>query len=287
MKIVIDARFYGLENGGLGRYLINLIRELSVIDKENNYTLLLRKKYLNNNELPRNWHKVLLDHRHYSVGEQIYVPKMLKILKPDLVHFPHFNVPFLYRGKFVVTIHDILMHKMKGKDATTLPPYKYVIKRIGYKTIFNKAIKKSVRIIVPSNAVKNDIVNYYKIDENKISVTYEGFDASIKSEKGTKKSLKKLYDLTTPFFLYVGNAYPHKNIKRLIEATVFLNENSGRKTTLAISTPKNVFGDRLSLLVKELRAEQYVKLLGFVPDQDIALLHKESAGFVYPSLIEG
>ena len=45
MRIIIDARLYGLENAGLGRYVINLVRELSEIDKENEYIILLRKKY--------------------------------------------------------------------------------------------------------------------------------------------------------------------------------------------------------------------------------------------------
>jgi len=48
MKIVIDARLYGLENAGIGRYLINLINQIKKIDKRNNYYLLLRKNILEN-----------------------------------------------------------------------------------------------------------------------------------------------------------------------------------------------------------------------------------------------
>ncbi|MCX6704566.1 MAG: hypothetical protein NTZ07_03950, partial [Candidatus Woesebacteria bacterium] len=60
MKILIDGRLYGLENAGLGRYLINLISELSRLDEKNEYVLLLRKKYFDGLSLPANWKKVLV-----------------------------------------------------------------------------------------------------------------------------------------------------------------------------------------------------------------------------------
>ena len=57
MRIVIDARLYGLENAGLGRYTINLINELQKIDSKNEYLVLLRKKYFNRLNLTSNWKK--------------------------------------------------------------------------------------------------------------------------------------------------------------------------------------------------------------------------------------
>src|SRR3990167_4546569 len=113
MRILIDARLYGLENAGLGRYLMNLLAELSKLDKENEYTLLLRKKYFNRLKLPANFTAVKADFRHYSVAEQFMLPVLILKLKPDLVHFPHFNIPLFCPAPFVVTIHDILMHKQK------------------------------------------------------------------------------------------------------------------------------------------------------------------------------
>src|SRR3989344_4463888 len=108
MKIAIDARFYGPEGTGIGRYLENLLRELEKIDSINQYTVLLRK---NNFDLfnPKgaNFKKILTDARWYSVKEQILVPAVLSKIKPDLVHFPHVNIPLLWGGKFVVTIHDL------------------------------------------------------------------------------------------------------------------------------------------------------------------------------------
>ena len=174
MKIVIDARLYGLENAGLGRYTMNLINELQKLDRKNKYPVLLRKKYFNQLNLNSNWKKILVDINHYSLEEQIRLPKIIKDLKPDLVHFLHFNVPILYKGAFIVTIHDLLMHKQRGLEATTLTPSRYLLKRLGYKFVFGRAVKKAVKVIVPSQSVKDEVCYYYKLNPEKVIVTYEG-----------------------------------------------------------------------------------------------------------------
>ena len=278
MKILIDARLYGLENAGLGRYIINLIEELSKIDTKNDYILLLRKKYFDELSLPSNWKKVLADYRHYSFLEQIKLPGLIKKENPDLVHFPHFNIPVFFNGKFVVTIHDMLMHDFAGLSATTLPAPFYFLKQLVYKFVFRKAVFASVRIIVPSNAIKKEIIDYYHVSPDKITVTYEGFDEKI--------GLKSM-GLTSPYFVYAGNAYPHKNLKRLVEAIILLNKEVGKKVLLVIASSRNVFTQKLSGVVKRMGAEDFVKLLGFVPDSRLGGLYKNSTGFVFPSLSEG
>lgn len=279
MRILFDARFYGLENGGLGRYTINLVGQLAKIDKENDYIILLKKKYFNRLNLPDNWQKVLADFQHYSLTEQIKLPNMISGYKPDIVHFPHFNIPLLYKGKFIATIHDMIMHKSKGKEATTLPAFLYLIKRLGYKYVFASAVKRAVKIIVPSKTVKKELADYYKIEKGKIVVTYEGFDERI------KKSSKKKIDV--PYFVYAGNTYPHKNIKRAIKAIVHLNATSKQKILFAIASPRVVFIKRLKKTIKNLEAEEYVRLLGLISDEELGALYKNALAFVYPSLLEG
>jgi len=286
MRILIDARLYGLEHAGLGRYIINLISELKKQDKDNTYILLLREKYYRGLKVPENWEKVEVAFRHYSLREQLTLHKIIQKKNPDLVHFPHFNVPFFYRGKFVVTIHDILMHNIKGKNATTLPKYKYFFKRAGYKTVFNNAVKRSVKVIVPSESAKKDLVSYYKINSEKVEVTYEGLDPNV-VQKGNSREVLDKYKIKNPYFFYVGNAYPHKNLKRAIEATVVLNRNKKNKINFLIATPKNNFVSRLQKEINTQEASRFVRILGFVPDIDIGTLERHSIAFLYPSLIEG
>ena len=285
MKVLIDARLYGLENAGLGRYTINLVTELTKIDKENQYVILLRKRYFDSLNLPENWKKVLADFSHYSLAEQRKLPEIILKQKPDLVHFLHFNSPVLYTGKFIVTIHDLTMHE-QGKGASTLPWPLYLAKRLAYKYVFKHAVKSSVKIIVPSKFVKRDVAEYYNLPEEKIVVSYEGLDEGLLSNISGKNVAEK-YRLDNLYFLYVGNAYPYKNLERAVEATAFLNKNSRRKVLFAIVSARGVFLKRLEKLVAKLNASQFVRLLGFVPDEDLGALYKGSLGFVYPSISEG
>ena len=89
------------------------------------------------------------------------------------------------------------------------------------------------------------------------------------------------------YFIYVGNAYPHKNLGRLIEAIVLLNKEVKEDLGLVIASSRGVFTKRLEELIKKLNAEALVNLLGFVPDEKLELLYKNSAAFVFPSLSEG
>lgn len=279
MKILIDARLYGLENAGLGRYLINLIKELGELDIKNEYVVLLRKKYFDQLQLSKNWKKVLADFRHYSFAEQFILPGIVKRENPDITHFPHFNVPIFFKGKYVVTIHDMLMHDFAGLSATTLPGPFYFVKQLAYNFDFWKGVNTSKKIIVPSNAVKKELKKYYKLNESKIETIYEGVDEKISGSVASKT--------TDPYFIYAGNAYPHKNLDRLIEAVVSLNKNTEKKTLLLIASARNVFIERLSKIIKKLEADEYVRLLGFVPDSELGALYKNSLGFVFPSLSEG
>ena len=279
MKILIDGRLYGLENAGLGRYLISLIDELSKQDVKNQYVLLLKKKYFDKLELPANWKKILADFGHYGLVEQIKLPALIKKENPDLVHFPHFNAPVFYRGKYVVTIHDMLMHKSIGLEATTLPAPIYFFKRLGYRLVFDNAVRRSVKIIVPSFAIKKELIKYYKIPESKVFVTYEAVDT---------KNITVGHDaIKTPYFIYAGNAYPHKNLERLIKAIVLLNKNSTQQIKLVIASSRGIFTQRLERLIRDQKANQFVKLLGFVPDGKLFELYRNSVGFVFPSLSEG
>ena len=89
------------------------------------------------------------------------------------------------------------------------------------------------------------------------------------------------------YFVYTGNAYPHKNLNRLIQAVVLLNQNRKEKLMLKISSSRSVFTDRLKKLIENNHAQNYIELLGFVPDAEIVGLYKNSIAFVFPTLAEG
>ena len=163
MKILLDSRFYGLENAGLGRYTSKLVDHLSKIDRTNEYIILLNKKYFYKLKLPKNWKKIPAFFRHYNLSEQIKLRMIVKKENPDLVHSLNFNVPLFCSKPLVVTIHDTLMGQYRGLSATTLPRYQYLLKYLAASYVFKKGLVKAVKVIVPSQTIKKELIRDYKI----------------------------------------------------------------------------------------------------------------------------
>lgn len=89
------------------------------------------------------------------------------------------------------------------------------------------------------------------------------------------------------YFVYIGNAYPHKNLPRLVEAMVLLNSDRKQIVKLKISSSRGIFTDRLEKIIIDKKAEKYVELLGYVSDNDLSSLCKNSLSFVFATLSEG
>src|SRR3989344_3549537 len=223
MKIGIDARL--IEETGVGRYIQNLIRELGQIDKENTYVVFLRKNY----QLPNNrWSTRIVDVPWHSISEQLEMPKILSQEKLDLVHIPYHNPPIFYNGKIVITIHDLTILHFDTGRATTLPYPIYRLKRLGYYTELAIGLRRAKKIITVSATTKQEIVNHFHIDPEIITVTPEAADVGISRGKRL---------VADEYILYVGNAYPHKNLDALFDAW------PGK---IVLATPDDYFSKRLA-----------------------------------------
>lgn len=349
-KIIIDARMYGLEHAGIGRYVVNLVREIKCAkdtsevanfreksqDSVAGYTesmgsssipqstvsassevegkgktlefyLLIRKSKLNEikREMGNSFKLVIAEASHYSLKEQIILPVLLFKLRPDLVHFPHFNVPLFWWGKQVATIHDLIKHESRGMETTTRWKPFYWFKYFVHEFVIWSAVRRATRVIVPSGWWRDELIRRYNLPVDKIAVIYEGVDKKFKVQsqkfrvKSKARSLKLLnkYGIKKPFILYVGNLYPHKNIERLVQAVKLINgHHSNYHTTvcgnswrlvLVVVCTRNVFYERFRKKIKQMKAEKFVNLVGFVPDEDLAILYRQAKAFIFPSLLEG
>ena len=291
LRIGIDARFAGPEGTGLGKYTEKLILNLTKIDKKNEYSIFLRSKNWNFFRLPQNFKKILADIKWYSKEEQLKLSGIFSKERLDIVHVPHFNVPVLYRGKFVVTIHDLIHHQFSEQSTSTKNFLMFKIKRAAYKTIIYSAVRRAAKIIVPSNFVKKQVIGAFKINPDRIAVTYEAAEEEYfqtgnwKQETG---NLLKKYGIETPFIIYVGNAYPHKNLERLLDAVKILTTNYQLPTTnLVIVCPRDVFSERLNAEIAKRNLESQVTLCGYLESKDLKLLFDYAEAYVFPSLSEG
>lgn len=287
MLIGIDCRLWN--QTGVGRYTRNLIFNLFQIDKKNEYILFIRSDDENDikNQIPKlkipnsKFKIVLADIPWHSVSEQIKFASILNSYKLDLVHFPYFSVPIFYRKKYVVTVHDLITNKYKTGKASTLPYPLYLSKRLAYKLVLKNALKKSKTIIVPSFAVKNDLLHAYKnINPGKIEVTYEGG-----FEKQEKEYIDKKYG---KYFLRVGNFYPHKNVNTLLTGfKIFIEKAKDKKIKLVLVGKKDFFYKDIENKINNLNLSKNVVFVENPKDQELIPLYKNSIATVVPSFMEG
>lgn len=285
--IGIDARLYGPSAKGLGRYVEEIVNGITRVDGGNNYVIFLSEEnfdlFSSNNSKVR---KVLAKSRWYTLAEQITMPYLIWREGIELMHIPHFNVPILCTAKFVVTIHDLILTKFPSKRASTLSPLAYKIKYYFYQIIIKNALRKSEKIIAVSQFTKDDIVDQFKIDPEKIVVTYEGVSKKITATSSLDKdSILAKYSVSKPFIMYVGNAYPHKNLEGLIDEFASL-KNEYQNLQLVLVGGEDYFYKRLKKKVKEANISKIV-FTGFIPDDELAVLYKQAKAYIFPSKFEG
>lgn len=282
MRIGIDARLWGEEkNRGLGRYVKELILNLERIAKEDSFFIFLTKENFDDYKpSASNFQKRLWNTRWYTLKEQINFQPLLKE-KLDLVHFPHWNVPYFFNQPFVVTIHDlILLESNRQRQATTLGRIHYALKFAGFKLILNHTLKKAKKIIAISRSTKDSIVKYYPWTAKKIQVIYEGVTPLLTNHAITPTN----HGITKPYLLYVGSAYPHKNLEFLIKAFSEFNQKQNNAYQLVLVGREDFFYQRLK---RTIDSHPSIIFYGQATDAELSALYQNATAFVTASLQEG
>jgi len=281
MRIGIDARLYS--QTGVGRYIQNLIRELAAVDNENNYLIYLGKKDYSSFKLPNErWIKRILNVAWHTIQEQFIVPCVFLQDKIDVAHFPYFNVPIFYPKKYLLTIHDLIVDHFDTGRASTYSYPLYKIKRIGYKLSLSLGIKRAGAIAAISETTKKEIVDHYHVSDRKITITYDALDSAF-SELLAKQKPQSFYRF--PYILYVGNAYPHKNLERMIDAFLIVRKKQPIKLILVGND--SYFYPRLKLYIQKLGLLENIIFFGEADNRELINLYNNALCLVFPSLMEG
>lgn len=312
-RILIDGRFVGVGES-ISRYTLELLREILNLDKENEYTLLVRPQAKSkiSNFKPQNYGNLIikiLDIKHYSWSEQTKLLDYLNNEKFDLVHFTQFNHPIRYKGNFIVTIHDLTMighlHRQNA------------IKRMAFNMVMKAAVQNSKRIISISKMTKQDILDYYKTDPKKIEVIYHGIDherfhsmqytsvSAGPSPDGDSRiqQFKDRYKIANEYFLYTGMWKKHKNLIRLLKAfEIFSRQNTDNRIQLVLvgkidpSEPEVLTEvERNNSTYKPVRPPgglpttnyPLVVTTGFIDDDELPVAYAGAMAYIIPSLSEG
>jgi glycosyltransferase involved in cell wall biosynthesis len=182
----------------------------------------------------------------------------------------------------VVTIHDRIHLRFP----------QYLPNRFAYlyaRAFMWSAAHRSVRVLTVSEFSRRDILEYFSIPEDKVTVVPNAIDPrfGMAPPEDEVARVRERYQLYEQYALYVGNIKPHKNLERLIEAFNQLRHEAFPHLRLLI------IGDEISKFAALRRAvhryklHKHVRFLGFVPDQTLAVLYRLAAVFVFPSLYEG
>lgn len=286
MRIGIDARLFGTRTGGgIGRYVAELVTHLQAIDTTNSYVLFLGKDNFHECVITNpNFTKRLVNAPWYSVAEQRVMPREVAGAHVQCMHYPHWNVPLLSRVPFVVTIHDlILVEDPTSAHATTRNPLLHGLKYVGFRMALERAVHGSRHIIAISEYTKASLLTHFRIASGKISVVHNGVGKPL-DDAGVNLRALGVYD---PYVLYVGNAYPHKNIETLVHAfSLFRAGHSDAQ--LVIAGRRDAFSQRLEREARDLGIpSRAIRFVDYPSDTELAALYRHAKLFMFPSRIEG
>lgn len=317
MIIGIDAsRANRQRKTGTEWYSFYLIKNLAAIDKTNTYWL-----YLNAPAAPEliaavkdnpNFIFKYLDWPFNSFWTIGRLSLEMLIRRPDVLFVPAHTLPLFGPRRTVNTIHDVAFFREKNLYFSQ----KLKSQKFGLRAIINLfvkiltfgkyqadsvdylfwstdfAVRHARKIITVSEFTKREILQLCpKAKEQKIRVIHNGYNNElyrpIDDEKKVDAILSK-YNLTKPYFLYVGRLEKKKNTPTLIEALSLLRDNHPEIKEKLVLIGNASFGfDEVKYVIEEFDLNNDVLIPGWVDEEDLPYVYNGASAFVFPTKHEG
>ncbi len=282
MRIGIDAHAVGGRKTGNETYTYNLVKELSLLKPNGDeYTIYLTKARTCDG-LGSNGH---FRHRRIRPATPylripIAFPLESRMRRLDVFHAQYFLPPWL-RCRTVLTVHDICYERF--------PQFFTRADALRNRLAIPWSCRRAGRIIAVSEATRNDLVEFYKLDPERITVIYEGAGEEYKplDAEFCRERLRVAYQINERFILYVGNLQPRKNLSRLLGAFAQLKEKGRIPHQLVIVGQKAWLYDGIFETLRSHSLEDQVVLTGYIPAEDLPLFYNAASFLVYPSIYEG
>ncbi len=269
--ITVDARMWSVS--GIGTYLRNLLPRLVARDSAHQYHLLGDLQELGEERWAPRPHPRLVECRSpiYSLREQL---ELWRRTPRDTALFwsPHYNVPVLHRGRLLVTIHDVFHLAMP----------QYVSRRhqrLYAQMMFGLVRRKGVAILCDSQFTAHELVRLTQVERRKIRVVHLGVHETWFAEPGPRPYAR-------PYFVFVGNVKPHKNLAALIRAFGSLVERIPHDLVVVGRREGFITGDpRVERLAAALG--ERVHFTGLLTDAEVHAHVAHAEALLLPSLYEG
>ena len=210
----------------------------------------------------------------YSLAEQIQLPLAIP-RGTDLFFSPYYPIPLLYRGRLAVTVHD-LSHRIVPEIIGDSK------KRIYAKTMFRTLRKRASVIFTVSNFSKSELLRLTTGPrEDNIIPTHLGISA----EWYGAAQLPRIH--SRPYFVYVGNIKPYKNLGRLVEAFLKIKERVPQDLVIVGQSEGFITGESAGFFERVRGSGERIRLTGFVSHQELLSLVGHAHALIMPSLYEG
>lgn len=283
MRIGIDATFIGSEKPtGLAVYTRNIVNELVKLQDD----VVLWTADDAGFCVPEERIRPVLDEFAF-LGQNRFIvrPVWMELRFPGLIKKEHIDILFstVPGGMWscpvphVVTVHDLTPLAFPGDSPT--------IVQLNYRYRLGKILERAETIIADSAWTRHDICRFYNIPSEKIQVISLGYDRDLFVPRNGSE-LPVNYGLQgISYILAVGSDKPRKNLLRLVRAFGMM-QNDSHCLVLA-----GLHGDYAKKRIMEeasaYGANDRVKFLDFVRDEDLPILYSGATLFCYPSLYEG
>jgi len=277
--------------GGVESYIYNLIKELLAQDTVNSFYL-----FVANDQ--KSIYEDLLIHENFKIisypvnctnpvvrilCENTLLPIDVMKHKIDMVHHLCNYIPLFSPYKSVVTIHDLSVfyyHDKYPECRETRLSYNY------FRKIANFVTSKAERIIAVSGFTKQHLLNYFKVNPDKISVIGQSYDTRKNRELINSNILEK-FNILKPYILTVSVIRPHKNFDFLIRVFNILKSKYQLPHQLVIVGDvhfgaKNFFNE-----IKNSAFKDEILYLSRIEAEELSSIYNFADVFVYPSLYEG
>ncbi len=284
MRIAIDASSVPPSPAGAGVYAIELVRALAQRDAHDGYALFTRGAWFDDvAHDKKNWRIEHVDARSRPARlawEHTQLPAALQRLRIDVLHSTHHTLPLRSGGaKRVVTIHDVTFFRMPERYPPARRWYMQALTRL--------SARVADAIIVPSRAVRDDVLRLLNVPEARVTVVYEAASADYAPvDRAVGAVIAARHGVHQDYVLNVGSLEPGKNRARLIHAMRQLRDE-GVDNALLVVGQKAWDYERDFQLVNELGMRDRVVFAGYVPQADMPALYSGATAFACPSLYEG
>ena len=269
MRIAFDGTVLHGRKSGVGYYCEELLKAMLAANRKDEFFVFSHRRLAVNFPCSNGNLKVTssLSFPIRALYLQFLLPKVLEGIRPDICHYTNFLAPIAENHPYVVTIHDMGLEVL-----TQAHP---LAKRVYTRRLVPRIARKAKFIITNSEYSKWDIVRHLGIPEYRIRVTPLAASPEFRPFAVSPQN---------PYFLYVGNLEPRKNVERLIEAFAGMPR---KEHQLLVVGDRWFRGSAAEAKARSMGLNGRVKFLGYVPRGDLPGLFSGATALVYPSLLEG